>query len=58
MAGAPWRVKPDPKTWHHRAKATHCIRGHELAGANLYVHPKTGHRKCLTCYHLRRRGRI
>ena len=29
---------------------THCPRGHEYAGDNLYVHPKTKARRCLTCH--------
>jgi hypothetical protein len=28
---------------------THCKRGHELAGANLYVYPNTGKRGCRIC---------
>jgi hypothetical protein len=28
---------------------THCLRGHELAGNNLYVVPKTGARVCRAC---------
>lgn len=31
------------------ARKTHCIRGHPLAGANLYVPPSTTNRQCLTC---------
>lgn len=30
------------------ARQTHCIRGHELTGANLHV-DKRGHRSCRTC---------
>jgi hypothetical protein len=29
---------------------THCKNGHEYAGDNLYIHPKTGARRCLTCH--------
>jgi hypothetical protein len=29
---------------------THCPEGHEYAGDNLYVHPTTGARRCLTCH--------
>lgn len=31
------------------ARKTHCVRGHELAGANLYVTPD-GRRQCRTCH--------
>lgn len=34
------------------AKKTHCKRGHELAGENLYLRPDTGTRQCLICKHL------
>lgn len=34
-----------------RAKQAHCIRGHELSGANLYLRPDTGARGCLKCRH-------
>lgn len=33
---------------HHEAKKTHCERGHELAGENLYVDPD-GRRHCKHC---------
>ena len=42
----------------NRAK-THCIRGHELSGDNLYVYPD-GRRSCKACqaeYHRRRRAK-
>lgn len=32
-----------------RARQTHCIHGHELSGSNLWVDPKSGHRKCKRC---------
>lgn len=32
-----------------RARQTHCLRGHELSGANLYVWPRNGRRACRTC---------
>jgi lambda repressor-like predicted transcriptional regulator len=32
---------------------THCQRGHELAGDNLYVIPKTGQRICRSCHKAR-----
>jgi hypothetical protein len=32
-----------------RMMQTHCKRGHELDGDNLWVNPKTGHRSCKTC---------
>ena len=31
------------------AKKTHCIHGHELAGANVYWVEKNGRRMCRTC---------
>ncbi len=31
------------------ARKTHCKKGHELTGANLYIHPTRGHRQCRTC---------
>ena len=34
------------------ARATHCVRGHSLEGANLYVTP-SGRRQCRTCGNLR-----
>lgn len=34
---------------HINARKTHCIRGHQLSGANLYVAEKTGKRHCKTC---------
>lgn len=39
-----------------RSRQTHCIRDHELAGANLYV-DRRGHRHCRPCaaYRARRR---
>lgn len=40
----------------HRAwngEKTQCKRGHELAGENVYVIPRTGARQCRTCAHLR-----
>jgi hypothetical protein len=32
-----------------KAAQTHCVNGHELAGENVYVHPKRGTRNCRTC---------
>ena len=29
---------------------THCPKGHEYAGDNLYIHPTSGYRRCLTCH--------
>jgi hypothetical protein len=37
----------------HNAIKTHCPRGHEYAGGNLYVQPSTGGRKCRACRPLR-----
>ena len=34
---------------HHSASKTHCIHGHPLAGANLYVNPASGSRQCRVC---------
>lgn len=34
---------------HAQASKTECRRGHPLSGDNVYVNPKTGHRKCKTC---------
>lgn len=31
------------------ARKTHCIRGHELKGDNLYINPNTGKRRCQAC---------
>ena len=31
------------------ATKTHCKRGHELKGYNLYLNPRTGHRSCRVC---------
>lgn len=33
----------------HHASRTHCPKGHEYIGANLYVNPKTGWRLCKEC---------
>lgn len=41
----------------HRAKRTHCPRGHALDGENVYTHPRRGTRECLTCKRGRARGR-
>lgn len=29
---------------------THCKNGHPYSGDNLYIHPKTGARRCLACH--------
>ncbi|NIA72444.1 hypothetical protein HBA54_28045 [Pelagibius litoralis] len=39
----------------HRKRFTHCIRGHELAGENLYV-TRRGHRQCKECKRSRTRA--
>jgi hypothetical protein len=31
------------------ARRTHCVHGHELSGANLYVRPDNGNRCCVEC---------
>lgn len=33
----------------NRARQTHCKRGHPLSGRNLWINPKTGHRRCKQC---------
>lgn len=38
-----------------KARQTHCKRGHPLSGDNLYV-SKKGHRSCVTCRWLYKRG--
>ena len=43
-------------TAHWRNKQTHCRRGHKLEGHNVYVRKDNGHRQCLECIHLRRKG--
>jgi hypothetical protein len=40
-----------------RPLKTHCIRGHELAGTNIYVRPDNGVRQCMACVRLTRRER-
>jgi hypothetical protein len=35
------------KNRHHRARVTHCKRGHKLYGSNVYMHKGTRH--CRTC---------
>jgi len=37
---------------------THCPKGHEYAGANLYVAPGSNNRKCRTCRDASARTRI
>ena len=32
------------------SRKTHCLKGHEYAGDNLYIHPKTGYRTCKACF--------
>lgn len=45
VANSTWRRKRVP-----RVIKTHCLRGHELAGENLYMTPD-GRRNCRTCHH-------
>jgi hypothetical protein len=45
IANSTWRRVPSP-----RVPKTHCLRGHELAGENLYMTPD-GRRNCRTCHH-------
>jgi hypothetical protein len=44
-----------PPSAHNRSR-THCIRGHELSGDNVYVTPCNGHRQCRACVRMRRRA--
>jgi hypothetical protein len=37
----------------HSVPWTHCSRGHEMSGDNLYVSPK-GDRQCVACQRIRR----
>lgn len=39
---------------HHEASKTHCHRGHELAGDNVYV-SRNGSRHCKTCNRIKQR---
>lgn len=39
------------------ARKTHCLRGHELAGANLYERPG-GRRRCRTCQNSKNEAQI
>lgn len=36
---------------------THCRRGHELTGDNVYLTPSTGYRDCVTCRRMRQNKR-
>lgn len=49
-------LKRGQKRGEHLRAKTHCPRGHEYAGANLYVHP-TGRRLCRACTNLLARER-
>lgn len=40
------------------SRKTHCKRGHELTGDNLYVVKNSGRRNCKTCATLNRRSRL
>jgi hypothetical protein len=37
-------------------RQTHCVRGHALSGANLYIDPTRGERHCRRCRRARRLG--
>jgi hypothetical protein len=39
-------------------RKTHCPRGHEYSGENLYVNPRLGYRGCRTCRLLRDQGEL
>lgn len=41
----------------NNARKSHCLRGHELAGGNLYVTPGDGSRQCRICKAMRNRQR-
>ena len=43
---------------HINARKVRCIRGHEFAGGNLYIAPKTGKRQCKRCASDAQRRRI
>lgn len=45
-------MRGDSPTARNAAK-THCPRGHELVGDNIYLHPTRGHRECRTCQRAR-----
>jgi hypothetical protein len=32
-----------------RLRRSHCKHGHEMVGANIYIHPQRGSRQCRTC---------
>lgn len=40
------------------AKKTHCSRGHEYSGKNLYINPRKGNRQCRICERDNRRRRL
>ena len=42
---------------HHEANVTHCPQGHPYEGANLYVRPSDGRRRCRTCINSRARAK-
>lgn len=42
-------VRRGESIFAQNARKTHCTHGHELAGANLRVDPKTGGRHCHAC---------
>ena len=39
------------------ARKSHCIRRHELSEDNVYIHKKTGSRRCKACQKIRERSR-
>jgi hypothetical protein len=39
------------------SEKTHCPAGHPYEGENLYIHQKTGDRKCRSCMHARNKAR-
>lgn len=48
--------KPQVLTFFHREPRTHCLRGHELVGTNLYISQKNGSRACRACVAMRSRA--
>ena len=45
----------NPARYANAPRKTHCLRGHELSGENLYVSPD-GRRNCRECNRIRDRG--
>jgi hypothetical protein len=41
----------------HVTRLTHCQRGHELSGGNVYTNVKRGNRRCAVCAKMRQQSR-